>query len=444
MQRRNFLKSASWAALAQMSGLSPLRSMSALAQSAGGNDYKAIVCLFMRGGNDSNNLLVPINGAQYNAYSQARGSAGVGQGQLLSLPNTNFGLHPAFINLQHAFTSGNAAMVANVGPLVQPTTAAQYKASAAQVPNLLFAHDSQQETWESGGYNPTLTQSWAGLTADALSSYNSPSLPMVTLVGNASNFGRGKSAVPFQANDGARQQSFWCSENMACYPRAAAAQQLLNFDNNVSLIQADEQIYKQAYQYNSFYNGILGGAKGFTTSFPQSNPLSAQLYTVATMMQLHSAIGARRQIFLIDAEGYDTHTGQSDAQSRLFPMMDQFFGTFMQVMQEIGLYNNVTLFTASDFSRSLAMNSAGGTDHAWGGHHLVLGGAVKGGRIVGSMPNLQINGPDDLDGTGRFVPTTSLSQYMATLAAWFGVPGSELNGIFPGLSNFSTPTLGFV
>ncbi len=444
MQRRTFLKSASWAALAQMSGLSPLRSMSALAQSAGGNDYKAIVCLFMRGGNDSNNMLVPISGSQYNAYNQARGSGGVGQGQLLPLPNTNFGLHPAFINLQHAFTSGNAAMVANVGPLVQPTTAAQYKASAAQLPNLLFAHDSQQETWESGGYSPTLTQSWAGLTADALSSYNSSNLPMVTLVGYASNFGRGKSAVPFQANDGARQQGFWCSENMACYPRAAAAQQLLNFDNNVSLIQADEQIYKQAYQYNAFYNGILGGAKGFTTNFPQNNPLSAQLYTVATMMQLHNAIGARRQIFLIDAQGYDTHTGQSSAQAQLFPMMDQFFGTFMQVMQEIGLYNNVTLFTASDFSRSLAMNSAGGTDHAWGGHHLVLGGAVKGGRIVGSFPNLQINGPDDLDGTGRFVPTTALSQYMATLAAWFGVPGSSLNGIFPGLSNFSAPTLGFV
>ncbi len=445
MQRRSFLKTASWGALAQMSGLSPLRSMSAFAQSASSSDYKAIVCLFLRGGNDSNNMLVPITGSQYAAYTQARGSSAVGQGQLLSLPNTGYGLNPAFLNLQHAFTSGNAAMIANVGPLIQPTTAAQYKSSSAQVPNLLFAHDYQQEVWEAGGYAPSLTQSWTGLTSDLLApGYNSSSLPMVTLLGNAANFGRGKSSVPFTAGAAAGKVSFWCPEGMACYPRAAAAQQLLNFNTDVSLIQADEQVYQQAYKYNAFYNGVLAGAKGFTTSFPQSNPLSASLYTVATMMQLHAAIGARRQIFLIDAGGFDTHAGQGAAQAQLYPMIDQFLGTFMQVMQEIGLYNDVTLFTASDFSRTLAMNSAGGSDHAWGGHHFVLGGAVKGGKIIGNMPNLQLNGPDDLDGSGRYVPTTALSQYMATLASWFGVPGSALNGMFPGLQNFSTNNLGFV
>ncbi len=445
MQRRSFLKTASWASLAQMSSLSPLRTMSAFAQSANSSDYKAIVCLFMRGGNDSNNMIVPITGSQYSAYSQARGSSAVGQGQLLSLGGSGYGLNPAFLHLQQAFNSGQAAVIANVGPLVQPTTAAQFKASTVQVPKQLFAHDSQQETWETGGFAPSLNQSWSGLAADLLGpTYNTPSMPMVTLLGNATSFGHGISAVPFTASGSAGQVSAWCSEGLACYPRADAAQQLLNFNNGVSLIQADEQIYKQSYKYNAFYNGVLSGAKGFTTNFASSNPLSSKLYTVATMMQLHSAIGARRQIFFIEAGGFDTHAAQDQFQPGLFSIMDQFVDMFTRVTQEIGLYNNVALFTASDFSRTLAINSAGGSDHAWGGHHFVLGGPVKGGRIYGGFPNLQLNGPDDLDGSGRFVPTLALSQYMATLAAWFGVPASALPSMFPGLSNFSNPNLGFV
>ena len=445
MQRRSFLKTASWAALAQMGGLSPLRSMSAFAQSASGSDYKAIVCLFMRGGNDSNNMIVPMGGSQYASYSAARGSSAVGQGSLLPLGSTGYGLNPAFLHLQQAFNTGQAAMIANVGPLVQPTTPAQYRNASVALPTLLFGHDSQQEAWESGGYNPSLQQSWAGLTADLIgSNYNSSNLPMVTLIGQAYNFGRGRTAAPFTASGSAGQAGFWCSEGNSCYARAASAQQLLNFDNNVSLIQADEQIYKQAYQYNNFYNSVLSGAKGFTTSFDGSNPLASQLYTVATMMQLHGAIGARRQIFLIDAGGFDTHAGQDQAQPGLYQQIDGGVDMFIRVMEEIGLYNSVALFTASDFSRTLAINTANGSDHAWGGHHFVVGGPVRGGKIYGSFPNLQINGPDDLDGSGRFVPTTALSQYMATLAAWFGVPASALPGILPGLSNFSSQNLGFV
>ncbi len=445
MQRRSFLKTASWAALAQMGGLSPLRSMSAFAQSASGSDYKAIICLFMRGGNDSNNMIVPIGGSQYAAYAAARGSAAVGQGSLLPLGSTGFGLNPAFLHLQQAFNTGQAAVIANVGPLVQPTTPAQFRSSSAPLPTLLFGHDSQQETWESGGYNPSLQQSWAGLTADLIgSSYNSSNLPMVTLLGTAANFGRGQNSAPFTASTSANQTGFWCSEHLSCYPRAASAQQLINFNNNVSLIQADEQIYKQAYQYNNFYNSILAGAKGFATSFDGSNPLASQLYTVATMMKLHSAIGARRQIFLIDAGGFDTHAGQDQIQPTLYKQIDGAVDMFTRVTQEIGLYNNIALFTASDFSRTLSINTANGSDHAWGGHHFVLGGPVHGGKIYGTFPNLQLNGPDDLDGSGRFVPTTALSQYMATLAAWFGVPASALPAMFPGLSNFSAPTLAFV
>lgn len=445
MQRRNFLKTASWGALAQLSGVSPLRSMAAFAQNSSANDYKAIICLFMRGGNDSNNMLVPMTGSQYTAYSQARGSSAVAQNQLLALANSAYGLNPAFSNLQKAYIAGNAAMIANVGPLIQPTTAAQYQATSVQIPNQLMAHDDQQEAWESGAYAPGVGPSWSGLAADLISSnYNSANLPMVTLVGQATNFGRGATSVPFSAGPAAQRADFWCSQGLACYPREWGAQQLLTFNNGVNLLQADQQIYQAAYKYNSFYNGILGSAQGFQTVFPPSNQLSGALYTVATMMQLRSQIGARRQIFLIDAGGFDTHANQASVQAQLYPMLDQAIGVYTQVMQEMGLYNDVTLFTASDFSRTLQMNSAGGSDHAWGGHHFAIGGAVKGGKVYGTFPNLQLGGPDDIDGSGRFVPTTALSQYTATLASWFGVPASALGTMLPGLTNFSTTNLGFV
>ena len=440
------MKLASWGALAQMAGVSPLRSMAALAQNATSADYKAIVCLFLRGGNDSNNMLVPLTGSQYTAYSQARGSNAVSQSQLLPLQNSNLGLNPAFSNLQQAYRSGNAAMIANVGPLVQPTTTAQYLAASVQLPQQLMAHDDQQEVWEAGGYQSGVLSSWSGLTSDLLSpAYNSANLPMVTVLGGgSSNFGRGQTSAPFTAGYAAQPANLWCAEGLACYPRAAAAQQLLSFNNGVNLLQADQQIYNAGYKYNSFYNGVLSSAQPFRTPFNAANPLSGALYTVATMMQLRNQIGARRQIFLINAGGFDTHAAQSSAQPQLYAMIDQAVSTFIQVTQELGIYSDVTLFTASDFSRTLQMNSAGGSDHAWGGHHFVVGGAVKGGQVYGSMPNLQIGGPNDIDGSGRFVPTTALSQYMATLASWFGVPSSSLGSIFPGLSNFQNTNVGFI
>ncbi len=445
MQRRTFLKTASWAALAQLSGVSPLRSMAALAQSAGTSDYKAVVCLFLRGGNDSNNMIVPLGGLQYLPYAAARGAGAVQPSQLLQLPGIGYGLHPAFPNLQKLYASGHAALIANVGPLVQPTTAAQVRAGTSQLPEQLYDHGRQQQIWEAGDSTPGIVPSWSGLTADLLGpSYNSPNLPMVSLLGTASNFGRGRAAVPFQVSGGAQGVGFWCSEGLSCYPRASAAQQLLALPTDVKLLQADEQIYQSAYKYNDFYNGVLSAATGFKTPFPSNNPLSASLYTVATMIQLRARIGARRQIFMVDAGGFDTHANQGAAQPGLFGMIDQATAVFAQVMQEMGVYNQVTLFTASDFNRTLSMNTVGGSDHAWGGHHFVLGGAVKGGSMYGAFPNLDPHGPDDVNGTGRFVPQTALSQYMATIASWFGVPQNALGGMFPGLANFGSPNLGFV
>ncbi len=446
IDRRAFLKTASWGALAQLAGVSPLRSMAALAESnSASTDYKAMVCMFLRGGNDANNMIVPLDATQFAYYSKARGPLALDQGSLLQLPGIGYGLHPAFVTLRRAFAEGDAAFIANVGPLVQPTTVDQFKAGQVQLPDALMSHQDQQEVWETGGYHSGTGPGWAGLAADRISStYNASNLPMVTLLGNATNFGLGNSTAPYTVNPGSRPSSFWCSAGNSCYPRSDAAQQLLTFQSGVNLIQADQQIYSAAYKYNDFYNSVLAGATPLGTAFPSSNQLGPALQTIATMIQLRSQIGARRQVFLVDCGPFDTHSAQSDLQPTLFAQMDQAISIFMSAMQELGVYNNVTLFTASDFARTLQYNGSLGTDHAWGGHHFVVGGAVNGGKMYGAFPNLALNGPNDIDGSGRWVPTTALSQYAATLASWFGVSNADLPSILPGLSNFDSRNLGFV
>jgi uncharacterized protein (DUF1501 family) len=281
--------------------MSPLRSISALAQSSSSTDYKALVCLFLRGGNDSHNMIVPLNAAQYGYYSQARGPLAIPQNSLLTLGGTGYGLHPAFVNLNAAFATGQAAMIANVGPLVQPTTVAQFKAGTAALPEALMSHEDQQQTWERGGYNSGTGPGWAGLVADQIgSTYNSSNLPMVTLLGLATDFGLGIKTAPLSVPGDSAGDSFWCSAGMSCYPRTDAAQQLLTFNTGVTLIQADQQMYQSAYKYNDFYSDVIAGATPLKTQFPSSNGMAASLQTVASMIQLRSQIGARRQVFLID------------------------------------------------------------------------------------------------------------------------------------------------
>ena len=445
MNRRSFLQTASWAALTQLSGLSPLRSISALAQSSSANDYKALICLFLRGGNDSNNMIVPLSTPDFSSYSAARGPLTIPQTTLIPLKELGYGLHPAFGNLGRAFAQGNAAMIANVGPLVQPTTAAQYKKAQVSLPDSLMSHQDQQQVWESGGYHSGVGTGWAGLLSDSLStSYNAGNLPMVTLLGDATNFGRGKSTAPFSAPGSSRQEGFWCSAGGSCGPRSASQQQLLTFNTGVDIIQQDQLVFQQAFKYNSFYNSVLADATPLQTSFPASCGLAPALQTIATMIKLRNQIGARRQVFLLNFGSFDTHASQLATQQALFAQVDQAIAIFSNAMQELGVFNDVALFTASDFARTLQYNGSLGTDHSLGVHHFVVGGAVKGGSLFGTFPNLQLNGPDDIDGGGRWAPTTALSQYVATLASWFGVPTAALPMILPGLSNFNTANLGFI
>ena len=189
---------------------------------------------------------------------------------------------------------------------------------------------------------------------------------------------------------------------------------------------------------------MIANAGTMKTQFPSSSALAPALRTIASMIKLQSQIGSRRQIFLLDFGSFDTHAAQADTHASLLAQLDQGVAIFIEAMQELGVYEKVTLFTASDFARTLQFNGALGSDHAWGGHHFVVGGAVKGGQIFGDFPDLTLSGANDIDGSGRWVPTTALSQYAGTLAAWFGVPAASLPAILPGLANFSTQPLGFL
>ncbi len=236
-----------------------------------------------------------------------------------------------------------------------------------------------------------------------------------------------------------------CSDHPYCDTRQQTAQQFATLSSGVSLIQADNGITNNAYAYNATLANALGAASPLKTVFPTTtNPFGAQLQEVANLIQVRSALGVTRQIFFVGSGNFDTHGSQLDTQAALLSQLSPALGAFYQALQEMNLADSVTAFTCSDFARTLQPNSAGGSDHAWGGHHIVLGGAVKGGKIYGTFPTLALAGPDDAGSNGRWVPTTASAQYASTLAQWFGLPASDLPYVLPYIGNFSTNNLGFL
>jgi uncharacterized protein (DUF1501 family) len=450
--RRSFIRSASLAAVGNAAGLRPFGALNALAQSTPG--YKALVCIFMFGGNDSNNTLVPFdtsaNGSNgYTTYSNIRGPLAIPAASLLSLgaqANGNYGLHPSLPDIQTLFNSSNVAFVANVGTLIQPLTPAQFQARAVPTPTNLFSHPDQQLEWQNAAQSGATSTGWAGRIADSMAAtYNSGAkIPLITSVSGDTLFCNGAASTPVAVSPGNLQGGV-CSENVsACASRLTTAQQLLTFNSGLSLVQADTGITSNSYQYMTVLANAVQSVTPLTTVFPANNSLAAQLQQIAQIIQVRAALGVTRQIFFAGLGNFDTHSGQLALQGSLLSQISPAMAAFYQATQELGLANQITTFTMSDFSRALQPNSNTGSDHAWGGHHMVMGGAVNGGQIYGTYPTLVLGGPNDSGLNGRWVPTISSSQYAATLASWFGVPSTSLNTIFPSLSNFTTTNLGFV
>ena len=446
--RRDFLRLACCSATtaSMVAGLSKFGLVSALAQSA--SDYKALVCIFLFGGNDSNNMVIPL-GPGYANYQSIRANLAIPQGGVLPLQaggQASYGLHTNMPELQALFNNTKSlGVLANVGTLVQPTTRAQYL-KYQNLPQNLYSHEDQQDQWQTTQLSGLPNSGWAGRIADKVAtSFNSAAQfpPILSVAGNPI-FCTGDATRPFTMNPGSTPGLNGFSTSAASQARFLAVQQLLTFDTGISLVQAASNVTTQGIQEGVVLANALKTIPALQTAFPASNGLATQLKQVAQVISARSALGVNRQIFFCSLGGFDTHSDQLATQVGLYTQLSQAMSAFYSATQELGVANNVTTFTLSEFSRTFQPGSNGGTDHAWGGHQFLLGGAVKGNTIYGSFPSLALGGPDDTGSNGRWIPSTSVDQYAATLATWFGVQQTDLPGIFPNLANFTTQNLGFL
>jgi uncharacterized protein (DUF1501 family) len=443
--RRKFLRSAGTAAA--VAGLSRFGMMNALAQSA--SDYKALVCIFLFGGNDSHNMVVPLDANPYNAYKAIRGSLALPDGNAKLLPvsavnGAAYGLNDGLTAIQPLWAQQKLAAVANVGMLVQPTTRTQYLGGAVTVPTNLFSHADQVIQMQAGNPNGSGGTGWAGRVADAVQTLNGASSfpPAISMAGSAlfcaGSIVQSASLIP----------GFDLSLNgMNAWPASATAarlkglQEVITFDSGMSLVQSANRVRQDALTLNSMLSSLSAGTP-LSTQFPGTD-IGNQLKQVADIIRLRASTGMNRQVFFCSLGGFDTHSGQSWGQWDLLRQVSEAALAFYYATIEMGVASGVTTFTESDFGRTL-QPSGTGSDHGWGSHHIVLGGAVKGGDLYGTFPTMALGGPDDANTRGVLIPSTSLDQYGATMAKWFGVSAAAMPQVFPNLANFLVADLGFM
>ena len=473
------------------------------------SSYKALVCVFLFGGNDGHNTVLATDNDTFGRYFAAR-NIGVDQialmpvgtapqpvgaispfngrtvsrttpefwgGVLPITPSTSqtvpagtnatsrtFALHPMLAPLIPLFSAGRLAIQANVGTLIQPTTKAQYVAKSVPLPVSLFSHNDQQAEWQSGG--PLGTRyGYGGLMADLILSGNTNSVfTAISTAGNAV-FMSGKSAIQYQVTTSATPavliSGATASSLFGSTVASARMADIIRDTSSTSYFASDQatvvkRSMDSASQLNSAFSTAVVQAvpsvPTYTnplTNATQTNSLAVQLQTVARLIAANSTLGAKRQVFFVSLGGFDTHQFENSTQPNLLAELAQAFAYFDSALSNIGgidMRPSVTTFTASDFSRTFTSNGSG-TDHAWGSHHFIMGGAVKAGTIYGQYPTLGVDqgsfANPDMSGNA-LIPTTSVDQYIATLGAWFGTSSTDLAAIFPNLANFTTKNLGFV
>ncbi len=436
-------------------------------------DYKALVCVFLYGGNDGLNTIVPTDSARYAQYSAVRGALAIPRDRLVALPGTTFGLHPSLMALSTAATAGHIAPVFNVGPLYAPLTKAQYRSTpngAALKPDGLFSHSDQQVLWESATTRAQERSGWGGRASSAMGTVN----PVISVGGNA-RFGLTTLQSPLVLPDpGSTFGAYGLQpEDLNWAPRIArkaAIDVMYSQKQDTVLADAYARMQREAFAVSQRLGvlvkiepGTSGANPAIDAAFAPitsggriTTDLGRQLYQVAKLIAGNATVGGDRQIFFAQAGGFDTHAGQvaggaTDGEhARRLQEVGDALGAFYTAMRNLGLGQAVTTFTESDFGRTFKPNSSNGTDHAWGNQHLVIGGAVQGRATYGSYPQLVLGGDDDVgtdpwEQQGRWIPTTSVDQYAATLLGWFGASDAQLDTTLPNLRNFGTRRrLGFV
>jgi uncharacterized protein (DUF1501 family) len=431
MHRRSFLKAIG--AISSVPVWSRLASASAFASVTATGGYKAAVCIALRGGNDANNLIVPLDRAAYAAYSGARGALSLPYAELLPLgTNASYGLHPALMSVQALYNQGKASIVAGIGALHAPVTKVEIVAGRANLPEL-FNHPAGQLEWESGTVNASSAQGWGGRVVDVLSA-RSGSLPgVISLAGN-SLFMIGSQSPGYTI----AQTSYYLPGLPENFGLASAALAAEDTKSPVALVRSAARVRSNMVSNQAIVSNALAAGASLKTAFPKT-PLGTNLSSVARMIAGRNVIGGDRQMFFCQQGGFDTHTEQLSAQLANLQQLDSGIGAFYAAMQELGLADQVLLFTISDFSRTYQPNTANGTDHAWSSHQIVVGGS--GGHILGTMPSGELGGGDDMDNQGVWIPTTSSVQLAAGVAGWLGVHKASIVSIFPDLGNFTSGAL---
>lgn len=461
--RRDFLRTSACAlgGMALASSLDSFGVVHALTpQSA--TDYRALVCIFLNGGNDGNNMIVDLN--QYTSYSAARSTAGlaIAQASLLPVSPVNggsYGFHPNIPELRDLFNQGKAAVLSNVGPLVEPITKTTYQNGTGKKPLQLFSHSDQVGLFQTAIANVVSQTGWGGRVADKTGGLNgSATFPQNISIAGINLLMTGVNTRQLAVADSNTTlanvlQLIMTGSASEVNSRTVSFNDLRNYDRNLTLVRAASDTRSSAIQTDQALGTV---SPVINTPFPNpSTSISRQLLQVARLIKASTdpaaGINMKRQIFFCQIGGFDTHSTQPTGQGNLLTQVSQAMRAFYDATVELGLANKVTTFTLSDFGRTLQPAGSGGavgSDHAWGNHHFVMGDSVIGQRFYGTYPTLALGGPDDTDGgtnpRGRWIPTTSVEQYAATLATWYGLSSADLPAVFPLIGRFASPTIPFM
>ena len=488
MKRRSFLSSSSCAAISSiplLNTLINLRLAGSIANAAPplAGEYRAIVCLFLSGGNDSYNLLTPFSGPSathadsYQEYANSRGNLALSKDPSssqhlheihpLNTPGRTFGVHPSMPHLAARFAAGDAAFVANVGTLIEPVqNRSQVIAAAKHLPLGLYSHSDQIEQWQTSVPHSRSGIGWAGKMMDLIKDINPNQAVSMNISMDGSNvFQSGVTGAEYAVDPGNAYQpeggaialegyaQDYLADQRFTNTASAAVDGLLAKNYNNLLQQTYQQKRRTAQEAFALYHGATAGTLPGNILFPNT-ALGRQLRQVCKTIMGRTTLGAVRQTFFVNRGGWDHHSDTLSLQLRMLEEVDDVIGAFWAQLVALGVENQITLFTGSDFGRTLTSNDQG-SDHAWGGNHFVMGGSVVGRKIYGQFPSLALNPENGAEinpldtGRGRLIPTTSCDQYFAELALWLGVPQSSLPLILPNIGNFYaansiTPPLGFL
>jgi uncharacterized protein (DUF1501 family) len=468
--RRDFLRSSACAvgSVALASSIDTFSVVHALTPQAA-TDYKALVCLFLNGGNDGNNMFVSLD--QYNGpagslttgYSNVRAAAGLAIAQASLLPVSpvsggSYGFHPNMPEMQTLFNQGKLAVLCNNGPLVEPLSRTTYQNGTGKKPLQLFSHSDQVGLFQTAIANSVSQTGWGGRLADKIQGLNgSATFPSNISIAGINLLLSGVDTRQLAVADSNTSLGNVLQLNNAPTTaeqnaRIASFHELRTLDNNFKLVKAASDTRSSSIQTD---NALSSVNPTLATVFPLTS-LGRQLKQVALLIKActdgAAGINMKRQIFFTQIGGFDTHSAEIGGQGGLLTQVSQAISAFYAATVELGIQDKVTLFTMSDFGRTLQPAGTGvnavGTDHAWGNHQLIVGGSVLGHTLYGTYPTLALGGPDDTDGgsnpRGRWIPTTSVEQYTATLASWYGLSSADLLAVFPLIGRFATPNLGFL